>query len=108
MPASIHNAKFVFLRRDGHRFPLQQPYEGPFEVVEAGDKTFKLTVGNRCETDTLNCFSVTIAVESQLKIAICDWLTGSSKQLVGIYANQPQKSVDVIWTNNCCSYYCFM
>nr|XP_039257255.1 uncharacterized protein LOC120333917 [Styela clava] len=49
-PAALNQAKFVFIRRDAHRSPLQRPYEGPFEVLQHGNKTFKVQIGNRSET----------------------------------------------------------
>ncbi|GFO10357.1 Pol polyprotein [Plakobranchus ocellatus] len=39
----------VFIRHDGHRGPLQRPYDGPFQVVAPGDKTFRVMVGDREE-----------------------------------------------------------
>ena len=38
VPAELQRAKFVFIRRDAHRTPLQRPYEGPFRVIESGPK----------------------------------------------------------------------
>ena len=49
VPSNLGTAKFVFIRRDAHRNPIQNPYEGPFKVLEPGDKTFKIQVGNRHE-----------------------------------------------------------
>ena len=50
VPASLHAAKFVFVRRDAHCSPLQSPYEGPFQVLNAGDKFFTLAMGDRRDT----------------------------------------------------------
>ena len=47
VPADLQRAKFVFVRRDAHRTCLQQPYEGPYRVIESGPKTFKLDMGVR-------------------------------------------------------------
>ena len=49
-PAALKQAKYVFIRHDAHRSPLQRPYHGPYKVVATGDKTFKVDVGNREET----------------------------------------------------------
>ena len=54
VPTGIRDAKFVFLRRDAHRTPLQRPYEGPFKVVQTGEKTFKLAIGDRIETVSID------------------------------------------------------
>ncbi len=32
IPRSLRNTKFVFIRRDAHRTPLQRPYEGPYRT----------------------------------------------------------------------------
>ena len=55
MPTSIyqppsHNLKqsqFLFVRRDAHRTPFQRPYEGPFKVMQAGDKNFTTDRGQK-------------------------------------------------------------
>ena len=50
IPHDLHHAKFVFIRRDAHRTPLQRPYEGPFKVIEIGPKTFLVDIGGKTET----------------------------------------------------------
>ena len=54
LPHDLQKAKFVFIRRDAHRTPLQRPYEGPFRVIEPGPKTFRLDIGGRTETVTVD------------------------------------------------------
>ena len=49
-PSSLKQTKFVFIRRDSHRSPFQRPYEGPFKVLQSGDKTFTVDVSGRKET----------------------------------------------------------
>lgn len=49
IPPSLTNTQFVFIRRDGHRGPLQRPYTGPFRVITPGPKTFRVMVGGREE-----------------------------------------------------------
>ena len=54
LPTNLQRAKFVFIRRDGHRSPLQRPYEGPFKVIETGLKTFKVEVKGKTQTVTVD------------------------------------------------------
>lgn len=50
VPPALASSKYVFLRRDAHRTPLQNPYEGPYRVIEHGDKFCKIDMGGRTET----------------------------------------------------------
>ena len=45
IPQSLRSCTWVFIRRDGAKGPLQPPYDGPFQVVEKGDKTWRISVG---------------------------------------------------------------
>lgn len=54
MPKNIKNAKFVFIRRDARQTPLRRPYEGPYRVLEAGDKSFKVQRGNKMEVVSID------------------------------------------------------
>eukprot|EP00096_Caligus_rogercresseyi_P013469 TRINITY_DN6112_c0_g1_i3.p1 TRINITY_DN6112_c0_g1~~TRINITY_DN6112_c0_g1_i3.p1 ORF type:complete len:203 (+),score=17.35 TRINITY_DN6112_c0_g1_i3:1001-1609(+) len=54
VPPALSSARFVFVRRDGARKPLQPLYDGPYEVVERGDKIFRLQIGNRLETVSID------------------------------------------------------
>ncbi|TWW56015.1 putative RNA-directed DNA polymerase from transposon X-element [Takifugu flavidus] len=42
VPPSLERADYVFIRHGAHRGPLQPPYDGPFCVLESGDKHFLL------------------------------------------------------------------
>lgn len=44
---NIKTASHVFIRNDAVRTPLQQPYEGPYKVLERKEKYFKLLIKNR-------------------------------------------------------------
>ena len=55
VPQSLRDAKFVFIRHDGHRGPFQRPYNGPFRVITSGDKTFRIMVGGREEIISVDC-----------------------------------------------------
>ena len=37
VPTSLMSSRFVFIRHDAHRTPLQCPYDEPYEVLEPGD-----------------------------------------------------------------------
>ena len=45
----LQKARFVFVRRDARKAPLQTPYDGPFEVVERSNKHFTLRLGNQLD-----------------------------------------------------------
>ena len=49
IPAGLRTAAYVFIRHDAHRGPLRPPYEGPFRVLETGDKHFVVDMGGRPE-----------------------------------------------------------
>uniref|UniRef100_A0A0L8GNG9 Uncharacterized protein n=1 Tax=Octopus bimaculoides TaxID=37653 RepID=A0A0L8GNG9_OCTBM len=51
VPNDLHMANFVFVRRDTRRKPLQSPYDGPYQVIHPGNKTFQLLIG---EQDTVS------------------------------------------------------
>lgn len=53
-PDSLQTAKFVFIRHDGNRGPLQRPYHGPYKVIASGDKTFRIDIGGREEIITVD------------------------------------------------------
>lgn len=44
IPKSLATAKFVFLRTDATRSPLENPYSGPHRVIAPGSKTFLLEI----------------------------------------------------------------
>ena len=49
IPQSLRDSRFVFIGHDGHRGPLRRPYDGPFQVMVSGYKTFRIMVGGREE-----------------------------------------------------------
>uniref|UniRef100_A0AAQ4Q920 Gypsy retrotransposon integrase-like protein 1 n=1 Tax=Gasterosteus aculeatus aculeatus TaxID=481459 RepID=A0AAQ4Q920_GASAC len=49
VPAGLQTADYVFIRHDAHRGPLRPPYEGPFRVLETGDKHFVVDMGGKPE-----------------------------------------------------------
>ena len=53
-PASLRTAKFVFIRREFTKSPLQTPYHGPYEVLRRSDKYFTVKVGTRDENVSID------------------------------------------------------
>ena len=47
-------SKFVFIRKDSHKNPLQRPYDGPYRVISRGQKTFLVDLGGRPEVISLD------------------------------------------------------
>lgn len=43
----LPTAKFVLVRTDAHKTPLQAPYTGPFEVNKHGDKFFNVNINGK-------------------------------------------------------------
>ena len=54
IPEALMNAKFVYVRRGGQTPPLAPLYSGPYEVLEAGRKVFKISVGGKMEMFTVD------------------------------------------------------
>ena len=50
VPKDLLQCRYVFIRRDGHKSPLDRPSEGPFKVITAGTKVFTVDRGGRPET----------------------------------------------------------
>jgi cleavage and polyadenylation specificity factor subunit 1 len=46
----LSTASHVFVRSDGYKRPLEQPYSGPYRVVHRSDKWFVVSVGGREKT----------------------------------------------------------
>jgi hypothetical protein len=54
IPEALMNAKFVYVRRGGQTPPLAPLYSGPYEVLEAGRKVFRINVGGKMEIFTVD------------------------------------------------------
>ena len=58
VPNDLQTCTHVFIRRDAVRKPLQPPYNGPFKVISRTPKHFKVDLGNRTDSisiDPLRC-----------------------------------------------------
>jgi hypothetical protein len=54
LPAALLLASHVYVRRGGMLPPLAPLYVGPYEVLERSDKCFRLAVGGREETVSID------------------------------------------------------
>ena len=54
VPPELQSAKFVFIRHDAHRGPLRPPYDGPFRVLQQGNKDLVVDMGGRPETVSID------------------------------------------------------
>ncbi|KAJ8416451.1 hypothetical protein AAFF_G00357390 [Aldrovandia affinis] len=54
IPTDLSTAQYVFIHHNAHRSPLKPPYDGPFRVMETGDKTFIVDVGGKPERITVD------------------------------------------------------
>ena len=50
----LQTSTHVFIRRDAVRKPLQPPYDGPFKVISRSTKSFKVDLGNRTDTVSID------------------------------------------------------
>ena len=50
VPMELQDCKFVFVRHDAHRTPLQCTYDGPFKVLERAAKYFTLDLHGKRDT----------------------------------------------------------
>ncbi|KFM61258.1 hypothetical protein X975_11147, partial [Stegodyphus mimosarum] len=50
----LHESTHVFVRHDGVRKPLQDPYDGPFKVLERRDKTFDVEIKGNKQTISID------------------------------------------------------
>ena len=54
IPATLRSAEFVFVRHGARRTPLTRPYDGPFRVLERGEKFFRIKVGTKEQVVTVD------------------------------------------------------
>ena len=47
VPASLFDAEYVFVRKDGYKQPLTRPYAGPYKVIKSGQKFFTLDLDGK-------------------------------------------------------------
>ena len=54
VPEALKAADFVFVRHGARRTPLTRPYDGPFRVLEKGEKFFRVRVGAKEQVITVD------------------------------------------------------
>ena len=54
VPEALKSATFVFVRHGARRTPLTRPYDGPFRVLEKGEKFFRIKVGAKEQVVTVD------------------------------------------------------
>ena len=54
IPEALNRAVFVFVRHGARRTPLTRPYDGPFRVLEKGEKFFRIKVGAKEQVVTVD------------------------------------------------------
>ncbi len=54
VPGELLRARFVFVRRGCPGSSLEPLFDGPFEVEKSGDKVFRVRIGGRMETITVD------------------------------------------------------
>ncbi|KAL5457266.1 hypothetical protein EMCRGX_G034513 [Ephydatia muelleri] len=82
----MQQSQFVFVRRDAHRTPFQRPYEGPFKVMQAGEKTFTIDRGGRKEVISVGESSSAeegLPIDKVIKTAFCNVL-GSEVEHISV------------------------
>lgn len=47
-------AKYVFIRMDDHKKPLQAPYNGPYQVLKRNEKHFKVNINGKHRTVSID------------------------------------------------------
>lgn len=50
----LNRCKWVFMRNDTVRAPLQQPYDGPYEVIKRYDKFYKIAIKGKNKNVTID------------------------------------------------------
>ena len=54
IPEALRTCPFIFVRRDGHRPPLQPKYDGPYPVLNRQPKFFRILLGEKEDTVSID------------------------------------------------------
>lgn len=58
VPKNLATTGYVYIRKDGHKGPLQRPYSGPYKVLETSNKYFAVEINGRRENVTVDRLKV--------------------------------------------------
>lgn len=62
---NLDHAKFVFIRVDAVKTPLQSPYTGPYRVLQCREKTFKVEVNGKPKEISVDRLKVAVTAEQE-------------------------------------------
>lgn len=65
LPQNLKSAKYVYIRVDSHRGPLQKPYTGPYAVIAPGEKHFLIDVGGKSERISIDRLKAAVVDSTQ-------------------------------------------
>ncbi|KMQ94110.1 gag-pol protein [Lasius niger] len=63
----MNKATHVFVRHDTPTTSLQQPYDGPYEVLSRGDKTFKLRINGKTVNTSIGRLKPAYTLQKELE-----------------------------------------
>ena len=69
IPPTRMQSKFVYVRVDSHKKPLQRPYDGPFCGISTSDKLFVLDINGRQEKVSVDLFMPTFIENRSLFVS---------------------------------------
>ena len=70
VPDRLLKAKFVFIRTDARKTPLQTPFTGPYAVIDRNDKFFTLQMGNKQDTVSIDRLKEAIVQDDGLPVPV--------------------------------------
>ena len=69
VPAALRTAKFVFVREDASKPSLSPLYCGPYLVIELRSKFFRLQIGAKVDSVSLDCLKPVLSDSLVITVA---------------------------------------
>ena len=63
VPQELRHCPLVWLRREGHHAPLTPKYDGPYQVLHRGPKVFRIRLGDREDTVSVDRLKPALVAE---------------------------------------------